>query len=245
MASPSARTIRRRLQDSELKTRRPAKKPLLSRKNVRARLQFARKYGAWTVDQWKNVIFSDESKFNIINSDGKKFVRRPVGKRFDPKYTISTVKHGGGSVMVWGCFSGRGMGPLHQIEGTMDRFMYKDILENLMTPYADEVMPLNHYFQHDNDPKHASKVVKDWLKAEKINVIEWPSQSPDMNPIENLWDYLDRSIRDKKYKNKQELFKALQDAWDSIDMSLINRLIESMPRRLSALVKNRGYATQY
>lgn len=101
--------------------------------------------------------------------------------------------------MVRGCLSGYGMGPLHLIEGAMDRFMYRDILANTMTPYADEVMPLKHYFQHDNDPKHASKVVKDWLEAEKINVIDWPSQSPDLNPIENLWDYVDRIIRDKKY----------------------------------------------
>jgi transposase len=241
----TSRTIRNRLIEAQLFGRRPAKKPLLSNKNRKARLAFAREHLNWTMNDWKKVIFSDESKFNLFNSDGMKYVRRPIGKRLNPKYTKPTVKHGGGSVMVWGCFSGFGMGPLHRIEGKMDRFMYRDIMSNIMVPYADEKMPLQHFFQQDNDPKHKSKLVCQWFTDEKIRLLPWPSQSPDLNPIENLWDHLDRSIRHKTYKNLEDLFSALKNGWAEITELQVNRLLESMPRRCQQVIKNNGYFTKY
>lgn len=243
--SVCSRTVRNRLLEAGLHGRRPAKKPLLSKKNRRDRIRFARLYSHWTEHDWKKVIFSDESKFNLMNSDGMNYVRRPRGERLNPKYTVPTVKHGGGSVMVWGCFSGLGMGPLFRIQGNMDRFMYKDILQENLIPYSDEIMPLSHYFQHDNDPKHTSKFVKAWLRREKINVLEWPSQSPDLNPIENFWEILDRKVRDRTYGNVTELFVALSAAWKNMDPHVIDNLIKSMPKRLAEVIKNKGYFTKY
>lgn len=88
----SARTIQRRLVDRGLLSRRPAKKPLLSRKQRLARIEFAKKYGSWDFNKWKKILFSDESKFNLIDSDGMCHVRRPQGKRLDPRYYKETVK---------------------------------------------------------------------------------------------------------------------------------------------------------
>lgn len=133
----AVRTVRKRLQDAGLHGRIARKKPLLSKKHRQARIQFAKKYGEWTVDQWRHVLFSDETKVNRIGSDGKTYVRRPVGKEFNPKYTTTTVKHGGGSVMVWGCFSHNGTGPIHQKTGNLDRFQYISIMEDVMLPFAD------------------------------------------------------------------------------------------------------------
>ena len=241
----SSRTVRRRLVNVGLFSRRPAKKPLLSKKNVKARLVFAQAHINWTVEQWKKVIFSDESKFILFNSYGIQHVRRPAGKRLDPKYTVPTVKHGGESVMVWGCFSAYGMGPLHRIEGIMDKYMYKDILKNIMEPYAYEYLPIKYTFQHDNDPKHASKIVKQWFVEVKINVMVWPSQSPDLNPIENLWEILDKQIRSEHFSNKEKLLQVLQRAWSSIDYKIIMNLIESMPRRCKEVINAKGYYTKY
>jgi len=109
---------------------------------------------------WSNVLFSDESKFELFGSDGIKYVRRPVDKRFDVRYQIPTVKHGGGSVMVWGCMSASETGPLVLVNGKMDKFQYKSILENVMLPYAEAHMRPGWFFQQDNDPKHTSKIVK-------------------------------------------------------------------------------------
>ena len=119
----------------------------------------------------------------------------PKTKNSALAYTLKTVKHGGGKVIVWGSCSWCGVGPLHRIQGTIDQHMYKEILENVMLPYAEENLPLVWKFQEDNDPKHTTKSVKMWFNAKKINVLEWPAQSPDINPIENLWEKVDRNIK--------------------------------------------------
>lgn len=148
--------------------------------------------------------------------------------------------------MVWGCFSGQGLGPLQKIDGIMDRFLYKDILENVMVPYAEWSMPLSWHFQHDNDPKHTSKFVKDWLADQNIDVIRWPAQSPDLNPIENLWEIVGRGVnRDAVYGDKNKLFEAVERAWSAIPKKIIDNLIGSMNKRCADVIKNKGYATKY
>uniref|UniRef100_A0A8R1IRK0 HTH_Tnp_Tc3_2 domain-containing protein n=1 Tax=Caenorhabditis japonica TaxID=281687 RepID=A0A8R1IRK0_CAEJA len=113
---PLRRTIRRRLQVAGLHGRRPVKKPFVSLKNRKARVEWAKQHLSWGPREWANHIWSDESKFNI----------------YAAQYQFPTVKHGGGSVMVWGCFSDTSMGSLKRIVGTMVRYVYEDILENTM-----------------------------------------------------------------------------------------------------------------
>lgn len=180
-----------------------------------------------------------------VPTQKKMHVRRPPNKRLDPKYCKGTVKHGGGNVMVWGCFSLNGIGPLHEISETMDRYIYKNILESVMLPFAEEKMPTGWIFQQDNDPKHTSKVVKTWFQDKKVDVLKWPAQSPDLNPIENLWDMVDRKIKRDQAPNKRTFFFQIKQAWESISNKQIEKLIDSMPRRCSAVLKNNGYATKY
>lgn len=161
--SISLRTIRRRLCERQLSARRPAKKTFISRKNTLARLEFAMDHVSWTETQWKNILFSDESKFNLHKSDGMLYVRRPPGTRYNPKYTIGTIKHGRENLMVRGCFSSHGMDPLVKIEGVMDRCIYLNILRDTMLPFAEDNLPLSWKFQHDNDPKHTAKIVKEFF----------------------------------------------------------------------------------
>lgn len=238
-------TVKRRLVANDLHGRRPSRKPLISSKNKKARLQFAEKFGKWSKADWSKVLWSDESKFNLFSSDGIKYVRRPKNKRNDVRYQVPTVKHGGGNVMVWGCFSRSGVGPLVKIEGKMDRFAYRKILEEHMIPHAKRNMPRNWLFQHDNDPKHSSGHVKELFVKKKIKVLEWPSQSPDVNPIEHLWDELDRRVRVKKCSNVQSFFEALKEEWSKIPQERLAKLVDSMPDRCSAVIKAKGYATSY
>lgn len=95
----------------------------------------------------------------LFDTDDITWICRPEGKRFDPKYQLPTVKHGAGSVMVWGTFSAKEMGPLHRIEGIMDQKVYLNILENVMLPYAKHYVGRGFIYQQDNDPKHRAAEV--------------------------------------------------------------------------------------
>jgi hypothetical protein len=199
----------------------------------------------WTVDDWKKVLWSDESKFNMVSSDGKGYVRRPINKRFDPKYTKGTVKFGGGNIMVWGCFSWYGLGPIRLVTGRMEQIQYREILSGTMLPFARANMGRNWCFQHDNDPKHKAKTVTRWLETNRISVLQWPAQSPDLNPIENLWCETERRLGGRKFNNEDSLFNAVRKAWLEIPKERLERLVESMPRRCRAVIESRGYATKY
>lgn len=127
----------------------------------------------------------------------------------------------------------------------MTKEVYCDILENIMLPYAEDNMPVRWHFQHDNDPKHSSKLVKSWLSHQQVSVLQWPSQSPDLNPIENLWGELKRSLAKETFQNKHQLWSAIERAWNAIPVETCRKLIDSMPRRIHAVIKNKGGHSGY
>ncbi|KAF7372621.1 putative homeodomain protein [Mycena venus] len=170
-------------------------------------------------------------------------------KANDPRYTKKKVKHGNGSVMVWGCITRHDVGRLHCINGIMDRFVYTDILSGSLLGTMDD-HNLDHstiYFQHDGDSKHSSKHATGWLDLEGIDVLPWCPNSSDMNILENLWDHLDRMVRarDPLPKNQEELWLALKKEWENIDQGFIDRLYDSLPNRVRELLKAKSRATRY
>ncbi len=131
--------------------------------------------------------------------------------------TVPTVKHGGGSIMLWGCFSAAGTGRLVAIEGKMNAAKYRDILdENLLQSAQDLRLGRRFTFQQDNDPKHTAKITKEWLHNNSVTVLEWPSRSPDLNPIEHLWRDLKMAVHQRLPSNPNRAGEDLQGGMERI-----------------------------
>lgn len=242
----SVETIRRRLRDNNLNACCPRKVPLHSHKHVAKRLNYAKTHLNWPAEKWRNVLWTDESKVVLFGGKGtRSYVRRPPNAEFNPKYTTKTIKHGGSSIMVWGCFSYYGVGPIHWIKTIMDKTVYVNILQEVMLPYVSENMPLIWVFQQDNDPKHTSKLAKKWFLDNKINMMEWPAQSPDLNPIENLWTDIKKGVSQIQPTSNQALWTAVQQIWYSIPKERCQNLVNSMPKRCAEVITNKGHATKY
>ena len=153
---------------------------------------------------WKRVIWSDEKKFELINTKRPKRVYKIRGECRKPATTKSTVKHSK-SIMIWGCVSGSGVGNLAEVSTRMTAPVYVDILSNNLFQSAQNLgIQDNFIFQQDNDPKHKSKIAMKWFADNSVETIDWPPQSPDLSYIENLWDYVDRNVHSKKFRRFAE-----------------------------------------
>ena len=126
-------------------------------------------------------------------------VWRKKGTALDKKHLVATVKHSGGGAMIWRCMASSGVGQLEFIESTMDKYAYLNILKANLKRSAEKLgLENDYYFQQDNDPKHTADIVKLWILYNVPKQLRTPPQSPDLNPIEHLWDALERRIRHRK-----------------------------------------------
>ncbi len=140
----------------------------------------------WTVAQWSNVLFSDESKFCISFGNQGPRVWRKGGEAHSPSCLKSSVKFPQ-SVMIWGAMSSAGVGPLCFFKTIVTAPAYQEILEHFMLPSADQLFKdADFIFQQDLAPAHTAKSTKSWLDDHGVGVLDWPANSPDLKHIENL-----------------------------------------------------------
>ncbi len=204
------------------------------------RLTWAKEKKNWTVAQWSKVLFSDESKFCISFVNKGPRVQRKGGEAHSPSCLTSSVKFLQ-SVMIWGAMSSFGVGSLCFLKTNVTAPVYHYILEQFMLPYADKLFKdADFIFQQDLAPAHTAKSTKSWLNDHGVGVLDWPANSPDLNPIENLWSIVKRKMRNKRPKNADELKATVKETWASIPPQQCHKLITSMPCRIEAVIKEKG-----
>ena len=241
----STKLVSRRINEkSELSSMWKHKAPFISNKNRIKRLKWCKERQTWTKEQWDQILWSDESPF-VLRYNRATRIWRTRSERYERWAMRGTVKHDL-KIMVWGCFSSLGVGNLHLIDGIMDKHQYHNILFAQMLPSANRLFGDSDWkFQEDNDPKHTSKLCKEFHVQHATNRIDWPAQSPDLNPIENLWSILDERCKDRRPQSREELFEILQTEWNRLPVSLLTNLVDSMPRRVAEVIKRKGFSIDY
>ena len=249
LGTVSVQTIRRALKRQGMLAVTKKKRPYLSPRHKAKRYAFALSKKYWTVEDWKRVVWSDETKINRVGSDGRKWVWKKQGEGLSDRLVEGTLKHGGGSLMFWGCFGWKGTGHSCKIDGKMDADLYVEIIEDelINSLYHWDYSIDDITFQQDNDPKHTSKKAKRCFKENKIQVMEWPPQSPDLNPIEHLWGVLKRKLAayERPPTSMKELWERVQVEWEAISEQECQKLVESMPARIHAVLQAKGGYTKY
>ncbi len=142
--------------------------------------------------------------------------------------------------------SSAGVGPLCFLKSTVNAAIYQEILEHCMLPSADKLYgDADFIFQQDLAPAHTAKGTKSWFNDHGVTVLDWPANSPDLNPIENLWGIVKRKMRDTRPNNADELKATVKETWASIPPQQCHKLITSMPRWIEAVIKAKGAPTKY
>ncbi|CAK9801759.1 Transposable element Tcb2 transposase [Anthophora quadrimaculata] len=228
------------------KCRRPIKKPKLTPSMVQKRLAWANLHKDMSLEDWQTVCFSDEATFQIMD-DRAQFVRRRPTEKYDMDCVVRTVKRPA-SVMIWSVISAKGMGRLYVVEGTMRQDQYRKVLETKLLPQLQEWFGNGRkVFMQDGAPCHTAKKIKIFLQEQKIPLLPWPGNSPDMNPIENVWEYLKRELAKENITTKTKLIERIIYHWhhNVALKEIAQTCIDSMPRRVAALRQAKGGLTKY
>jgi transposase len=256
----SISSIRRRLGEEHIKKWIAAERSRLTEAHASKCFDWSKEHLDWTVDDWRKYIWSDECSVEKGADPRQMWVFRRPGdaEKFKPKNVKPKDKCKGVSVMVWGCFASNIRGPLAVCHGHMKAVQYINILEDNLLPFI-ETLPDNIKndvsFQQDNATIHRARVTQGWFDDNEITVVEWPPNSPDMNPIEHVWKALKAklharfpdtyALRGGPERVQEELAKRLQVVWAELEEEVFERLISSMPARVQALYDAKGWSTRY
>jgi transposase len=248
----SVDTARRGLKERGVDHYVAAKKPKITPTNVQKRKDWCQDVAGWTDEEWKKVIWSDESSVELGLSSRKVMVWRSQGQRYQADCLAPNRRSGRISVMFWSCFWQDELGPLVALpKGSVNSARYCEILEEHLFPFYSAVkaaMGHEPWFMEDNARVHTSAETRAFKDDLEIRTMAWPPQSPDLNPIENLWKLWKHIIQKTEPfpKNREELIAAAQAAWEELKTTNIGQILaDSIRRRIAAVKAAKGHPTKY
>ncbi|KFM75221.1 Transposable element Tcb1 transposase, partial [Stegodyphus mimosarum] len=247
----SARTIRRRLQQSGLSARRPLLHLPLTQNQRRLRRQWCDERRMWTAE-WNEIIFTDESRFGLHHHDGRIRVWRHRGERMLNSCVMHRRLH---RVLWYGVVWHRvlwyGIGyhsrtPLVRIAGTLNSQRYiSEVLEPVVLAYLQGL--LTAIFQQDNARPHVARIIQGFFLNRQIELLPWPARSPDLSPVENMWSMVAERLTQvaSQAATPDQLWQRVEAAWSAVPQEHIQSLFESMPRRVAVVISNNGGYSGY
>ena len=231
----SSDTVRRRLIEAGMAFKSPSSKPFLSNLQKTNRLDFGRKN---KYRNWNNVLFTDETTIKLSPRNKK------VWKRRGENIVVRRFKHYQ-KIHVWGSFSKFGFGRIYLFKENLTGKKLVEIYKKALLP-SGKMIKLPHWILlEDNDPKHTSNIAKTWRENHQIDRISWPSNSPDLNPIENIWTLLKDKVGQLKPSNLDQLEKNIKTVWSNFPQKLAETLALSMSDRMKQLIERKGDTIDY
>ena len=236
----SVDTVKRELRKNGLFGRVALKKPSINKVQKKKRMKYALCHRAWNDTDWRKIIFSDESRLEVL-SKSRKYVLRPKGNSQRKNYCIKTSKFSP-SIMVWGAIRGDGKRVLIKCEGNVDSHEYQRIL----TDALPSVNNTRYVLQQDGATCHTSSSTSRFLQDKGVRLlVPWPPQSPDLNIIEHIWEILKQKIDEREPKSCSDLWNMAQEEFAAISNPQIMKLFDSLPRRMRAVLLAKGGNTEY
>ncbi|GFV50714.1 transposable element Tcb2 transposase [Trichonephila clavipes] len=208
-----------------------------------ARLQWCREHHNWTEQDWACVLFSDESRFSLSSDCRRQLIWRESGTAYRPENIQEKDQYPTCSIMVWAGIMFNGLTRLHVVaNGTMTGQRY---IDEVLLPHVRlfrGAVGDKFVFMDDNATCHRTLAVQDCLDSEGIQRLVWPARSPDLNPIENVWDALGRQVSGRNYPptNKNTLIRALTEEWNKLPQQLLDNIVQSMVRRVECCITLHG-----
>lgn len=238
------RTVRRRMNEVGLRSHVKRFEQELTAEHRRNRVQWAQDYSRWTDEDWATVMWSDHKLF-ILGHHGREYVNCPAGHSRDPRYTQQAPKLEG-AVWLWGSICQLGLGHAELYVGDLDARQYQSILSLNLKRSARVFWPNSHWwYQQDRASPHTAGTTSLWFNRNGIDCIDWPSKSPDLNPIENLWSDLERRVYAHNPRTMEELEHWIGVEWADTDLDHVARMCSNMRQRLQLVMAYEGHRIPY
>jgi len=217
------------------------KKQWLNAQHRKQRVAWCTQYAHFTKDDWRNVIFSDESTFYVLQRKNQVKIWRTDEERLHPDCIEQLTTGNGGKLGIWGGICGQGPTESKIYDGNMNGELYCSVLGGELKRSLNKLHNKEKIiYQQDLAPWHKSKIVQEKLKKLKFKVLDWAPRSCDLNPIEMLWSIIDKKLISKPIYNKETLRQRLEEEWNGIGVELCQKLLDSMPERIHQCLKAKG-----